>query len=426
VGGILNSHVPTSPTKNKKPRLFHGYIIAALGFFIMLIGFGALYSYGVFFKPLLLEFAWTRALTSGAFSLVFLVQGLLAIFAGRLTDRFGPRIVVTAAGIFLGLSFLLMSQISEIWQLYLSFGILWGIGQSGIIVPILSTVARWFSRRRGIMVGIVSAGIGGGQAVAPPIANHLIINFGWRTSYFIMGIIVLLAIVATAQFLKRDPSQIGLLPDGADREVQDCLEAEPTGLSLREAMHTMQLWILLIVYFCFGFFALATSVHIIPHTTDLGISAASAAAILSAIGGLSIIGRIGMGSAADRIGTKRILTVSFILTTAMLFWLFFIKELWMFYVFAAVFGFAWGGAIALQSPVSAESFGMKAHGAILGASVFGFSLGGSIGPLLAGYMFDVIGNYQLAFVVFAILSLLSIILTLLLKPAGSTDSIKTV
>jgi MFS family permease len=110
----------------------------------------------------------------------------------------------------------------------------------------------------------------------------------------------------------------------------------------------------------------------------------------------------------------------------MLFWLFFIKELWMFYVFAAVFGFAWGGAIALQSPVSAESFGMKAHGAILGASVFGFSLGGSIGPLLAGYMFDVIGNYQLAFVVFAILSLLSIILTLLLKPAGSTDSIKTV
>ena len=133
-----------------------------------------------------------------------------------------------------------------------------------------------------------------------------------------------------------------------------------------------------------------------------------------------------MGSATDRIGIKRILTVSFILTTAMLFWLFFIKELWMFYMFATVFGFAWGGAIALQSPISAESFGMKAHGAILGASVFGFSLGGSIGPLLAGYMFDVIGNYQLAFVVFAILSLLSIILTLLLKPAGSIDPIKTV
>ena len=404
--------------ENKKPRLFHGYIITGICSLIMMVGIVAQSSYGVFFKPLLLEFGWTRAMTSGAFSLSLLIQGILSIFAGRLTDRFGPRLVITAAGFLVGLSLLLMPQISTGWQLYLFFGILGGISQGCIWVPILSTVARWFTRRRGLMVGIVSAGLGGGQVVAPHLANQLNINYGWRTSYVILGIISLVAIVVAAQFLRRDPSQLGQLPDGADREKHDGLDLEPTGLSLREAIHTRQMWMLIVAYFCIGFFTVATSLHIVPHATDLGISAVSAAAILSTIGGVSIVGRIGMGIAADRIGSKWVLTIGFILSTATLLWLVFIKELGIFYVFAVVFGFTRGGIMMLQSPILAESFGLKAHGAILGAIIFGTSLGGTVGPLLTGYMFDVTGSYQLAFLVFAILSLTSLILAILLKPTG--------
>ena len=154
--------------------------------------------------------------------------------------------------------------------------------------------------------------------------------------------------------------------------------------------------------------------------------AVSATAILSILGGLGIVGRIGMGNAADRIGTKQSLTIGFTLMTATLFWLPFIKDLGMFYVFAGVFGFAWGGSIALQSPLLAESFGLKAHGAILGAIMSGATFGSGVGPLLAGYMFDVNGNYQSAFLVFAILSLVSLVLTILLKPASSAGSMKTV
>ena len=384
----------------------------------MLVGIGAIHSYGVFFKPLLFEFGWTRAVTSGAFSLNLLLQGLLAIFAGRLTDRFGPGLVITAAGFLLGLSLLSMSQISAVWQLYLFFGILGGTSQGCIWVPILSTLARWFTRRRGLLVGIVSAGMGGGQVVAPPLANQLIINYGWRTSYVVLGIITLVAIVVAAQFLRRDPSQMGLLPDGAHKENQGGVGLESKWFSLREAMHTRQMWMLCMIYFCLGFFTVSILLHIVPHATDMGIATVSAATVLSTIGGLNIVGRIGLGSTADRIGAKLSLTIGFILTTAIIFWLPFIKELGMFYVFAAVYGFAVGGIITLQSPVLAESFGMKAHGAILGAIVFSTSLGGAVGPLLAGYMFDVNDSYQLAFLVLAILSLTSLILAILLKPAG--------
>ena len=421
----MDKHASILSAENKKPGLFYGYIVVALGFILLLIGYGSIGSFGIFFKPILLEFSWTRAITSGALSLNFAVQGIMVIFSGRLTDRFGPRMVVTTAGLLLALSFFLMSQISVLWQLYLFFGILGGISQGSILVSVMSTMARWFDRRRGLMVGIVSAGIAGGQLVVAPLANQLIINYGWRTSYLILGIITLGVLVVVAQFFKRDPSQIGQLPDGAGRDIQGNSGLESTGLSLREAIHTRQMRMLFIAYFCFGFFAIAVLSHIVPHATDLGISAVSAAAIVSTIGGLGIVGRIGMGSAADRIGTKRVLTIGFILTTAMLFWLPFVKEQGMFYVLAGVLGFAWGGSIAVQSPLLAESFGMKAHGAILGTIMSGGLLGSAVGPLLTGYMFDVNGNYQSAFMVLAILSLISLILTILLKPYESAGSMKT-
>jgi len=401
----------------KKQRFFYGYIIAGIGFFLILIGAAVVTSYSVFFKPLAIEFGWTRAMISGAYAMCFFLGGLLGILTGRLTDRFGPRLLVTASGFLLGLGCLLMSQTNTIWQLYLFFGVMAGVSQGCRLVPIISTVSRWFIRRKGLMIGIVTSGVGGGQVIGPILASQLITNYGWRTSYIIMGLVALVAIVIAAQFLRRDPSKMGLLPYG-ERELnqEKGLAPEDEDLSFREAINTKRLWTLLTIYFCFGFFAVAISLHIVPHVTDLGISTVSAAAILSTIGGMSIAGRIGIGSVVDRIGGKQSLIIVFILTTAALFWLQFTKELWMFYLFALILGLAWGGSVASQAPILAESFGMRAHGAILGLVIFSVSLGGTIGPLLAGHLFDVIGNYQLIFLVFTILSLTSLILALLLKP----------
>ncbi|MFC1912993.1 MFS transporter [Chloroflexota bacterium] len=402
--------------EDRKHRFFYGYVVVAAALLIMMISTGALYSFGVFFKPVLTEFGWTRAATSGAYSLCILFIGFLSIVVGRLNDRFGPRIVVTACGLLLGSGYLLMSQVSATWQLYLFYGTLVGIGTSGTLVPPISTVARWFVKRRGLMTGIAMSGIGLGAMIIPPLANWIISGYGWRTSYTVLGIAVLVLMIVVAQFLRRDPDQMGQLPYG--NKEQEGPGSATRGLSLQGATRTVQFWVVAVIFLFFGVTVQAIIVHIVPHATDIGISAASAAIILAIIGGVSIAGRIIMGNAGDSIGNKPNIIICFALILAALLWLLFTEEVWAFYLFAVVFGFGYGGMASIASPMAAELFGMVSHGAILGAIFCGMAMGETIGPTLTGYIFDTAGGYQPAFLVCAALCITAIILALLLRPTA--------
>ena len=269
------------------------------------------------------------------------------------------------------------------------------------------------------MTGIVLSGIGAGIIIMPPVANQLISGYGWRTSYIITGIITLVLVIVAAQFLKRDPGQTGQLPYGVDEVKAESLDSGDRGFSLQETIRTRRFWMLCTLFFCFGFGIHTMLVHIVPHAIDIGISAVSAASILSVIGGLSIAGRIGMGSASDRIGNKPALIISVILLSVAFFWLQSAKELWMLYLFAVVFGVAYGGQTVLQSPIVADLFGLRAHGTVLGVIVFGVTLGGAIGPLMAGRIFDITGSYQPAFLISLTLSVIALILMFFLRPSSN-------
>ena len=141
----------------------YGYVIVTSAFLLMAVMWMAFYSFGIFFKPVLKEFGWTRAVTAGAFFLCSFIQGLLAIAMGALTDRFGPRLVMTLCGFLLAAGYVLMSQLSSLWQLYLFFSIILGIGMGGSFAPLMTLTARWFVRRRGMMTGIVASGTGLGR-----------------------------------------------------------------------------------------------------------------------------------------------------------------------------------------------------------------------------------------------------------------------
>lgn len=412
----MDKHAVSPPTGSKKPGFYYGYIVVIAAFFVMAIMSGLLYSFGVFLKPVSAEFGWTRAMTSGAYSVGLFIMGLFCILTGRLNDRFGPRIVATVCGFFLGLGYLLMSQINALWQLYLFWGLIAAIGLSGGYVPMTSTAARWFVERRGVMTGIAAAGVGAGIIIVPPAANWLILSYGWRSSFIVIGIIALVLVILAAQFLKRDPGKIGQLPYGENEVTQENIISEARVFSLRKAIHTKQLRIVWIAYFLFGGCLHSGMVHIVPYTTDLGISAMIAANILAVVGGLSIVGRVGIGAISDRVGRKPSLIMGFALLAAALFWVMIAKEVWMLYLFAIIFGFSTGGLIALQPPVTAELFGLKAHGAILGTIVFGATTGGAFGSILAGYIFDITGSYYIAFLVSAVLTIASLILVSLLKP----------
>ncbi|UCH51267.1 MAG: MFS transporter [Chloroflexota bacterium] len=401
---------------SEKPKFFYGYVIVSAAFVVMTLAFGINYTFGVFLEPLLEEFGWARAVTSGAYSLSTMVAGFLGIFAGRLSDRFGPRVVGTAIGCFLGLGFLLLSQVSAIWQFYLFYGLIVAAGVGSGWPSLAPAVTRWFAGRRGLMTGIVASGIGFGSLTVPPLASWLISVYDWDLAYIIIGLIALVLVMLAAQFLKRDPRQIGQLPYGEDKVKQEGSVSEARGFFLQEAMHTRQFWMVCIIYFCFGFGLHTVMVHIVIHATGLGISATTAAGILATVGGMSTVGRITGGGASDRFGVKPSLVSAFILMSVAFLWLISAGEIWMLYLFGVVFGFAYGNIVALQPLLLGELFGLSSLGSILGTVAFIYTIGGAIGPFLAGYIFDITGLYRLAFIVCAAVSIVNVVLMVVLRP----------
>jgi len=383
----------------------------------MVVSWGLYIVFGVFFNSFLDEFGWTRAVTSGAYSLSSIIGGLLGIVMGGLTDKFGPRLVVTFCGVFLGVGYFLMSQVGTVWHLYLFYGVIVGIGMSGLWVPLLSTVARWFTGRRSLMTGIVISGLTLGQMIGPPVISRLIAEYQWRQSYMILGITAFIIVVSAAQFLKRSPGTVENFADDVSEKQPVTGNNVSRDFSLKDAIHTVQFWLVAIVFFCFGYIAYGMTLHIVPHITELGISDISAANVLAVNGGVGIVGNFVLGGlVGDRIGNRKALIIGFILSTAALLWLVPVRELWMFYLFAVVFGLGLGSMGTSESPLVARLFGLTSHGLIYGVMGLGFTAGGAVGPVMIGYICDVTGSYQPAFMVCAALGIIGLILMVMLKP----------
>jgi MFS family permease len=409
----------TRPKINPPPEggsgFFYGYFVVGASLLIMSAMWGGYYAFGVFFKPVLNEFGWTKAMTSGAFSLAAMMNGLLAIAMGGLTDKYGPRMVMTVCGLLLGSGFILMSQIGDVFHLYLFYGMFVGAGMSGSFIPLTSTVSRWFFKRRGLMTGIVAAGSGLGTLIGPPVASRLIPIYGWRMSYVILGGITLLTVVLSAQLIKRDPRQVGQVPYGENQIEQGGWNLRGEGFSLREVIRVPQFWVFFATGFCYGYCVFAVMVHITPLAIESGISAVRAANILATIGGLSILGKLLLGRAGDIIGSRRTLILGFVLMSIALICMAPARMAWMLFSIAGIFGFAFGSIAVSHSPLLAELVGLRSHGLIFG--VFGISVGcgGAMGPLLTGYLFDVTNSYQMAFLLCAVISLMGILFAAFLR-----------
>ena len=404
------------PASKNGPCFFYGYIVIIAAFVVMLLAYGVRTSFGVFFKPMATEFDWSRALTSGAVTLSMLIQGVWGIVMGRINDKIGSRWVITLCCFLLGVGFMLLSVTQYSWQLYLFYGVIIGLGMGGVFVALVSTVARWFVKRRGLMTGIVLAGIGAGTLIIAPVSSWLISAYEWRLSYLLIGGAVLIIGIAAAQFMRRDPAKMGLMPDGRIEEKSPELPSDIKGLSLKEALLTRQFWMVGISFAFLGYCTFTITVHLVPHITDLGISATSAAGILSVTGGVQSVGGVVMGILADKIGSRRIITISFVVVSAALLCLIPVNGVGLLFLLAIVYGFGIGGGTAMESTIVAELFGLKSHGVILGVISFGFTIGAAIGPLVTGYLFDMTGNYQTAFLVCGVTGICGLLLSALLRP----------
>ena len=412
----------SSILNRKKPTIYYGYIIIAASFLITTIVSGNQYSFGVFFKPMLDQFGWTRASTSGPFSLNLILIGLFSILTGRLSDRFGPRIVITLGAVIMGSGYLLMSRISNLWQLYGSYGIIVALGSSAMYVPLVAMMSKWFSKKRGLMVGIGVSGVGFGISIVPPVASQLMISLNWHTSIFILGASSLILITLAAQFLKAEPGA-ELLKENKDEIAQPV--GRSAGLSFSESVKTTQFWMIVVAWFLYGFFYQVGMVHIVPYATDMGMSTLAAATILTTIGLIGIFGRIILGLTGDRFSNKNTLLISFVLLAVAFATLSISRTIVMIYAFAAIFGSFFGVGILL-APIAAEYFGFKELGVIAGAIYFGNNIGGAIGPVFAGYIFDITGKYEIAFISSGITAILAAVFMGLLKPAPALEATTSV
>jgi MFS family permease len=400
----------------KLKRVHYGWVMVAISISVLLAHALTLYAFGVFLKPLTGEFGWDRGALSGAYSMSVLIGGGLGILSGRLTDRYGPRSIVTAGGLLTGIAFFLMSQVSSLWHVYLIWGVLMGLGFSFCLIPVMAIVPKWFIKRRGIASGIVMAGMGLGGVVTPPLSQWLIFASGWRWAFIILGSISLVISIPAAQFMKHSPQRIGLTPYGEDKITEDKQSQRSAigGLSFSQVIRTSRFWLLGVILASVFFCISSVVVHIVPHADDIGISAIMAASVLSAIAAIGIIGRLGIGLLSDKSGGTLALSVCLSIITLSLIWLLFVSESWMFYVFAVVFGLAAGGFITLLPIVTAELFGMASLGAIIGGITFLTTIGDATGAPVAGSIFDNTGSYDLAFLICVVVSAIAFILSLIL------------
>ncbi|NRB04222.1 MAG: MFS transporter [Rhodobacteraceae bacterium] len=371
---------------------------------------GLLFTFGLFFKPLQDEFGWSRTFLSTASSVAFLMMGFLAILAGRMNDRFGPRIVLAISGTAYGIGFILFSQVTTQWHLLAVFGVFLAVGLGAHDVVTLSTIARWFEKQRGIMSGVVKSGTALGQMAMPPVAAFLLLSFGWRQTMLILGISALIVLWSAALLMQRPPAP-----------THGSAAADAKGVSFAEARKGRIFWSLCAIQFMFFTSMMTVPTHLAVHGMDLGMTTPLAATLLTVLGTTSIGGRLAVGILVDRIGGKAafLMCISVLLCSLIAFAV--VSAPTLLFAVVAVYGFSHGGLFTVVSPLVAEYFGMKAHGAIFGVILFFGTIGGATGPIAAGWIFDVQGSYQVAFIGLAVFAALGLALVVSLPARQSVN-----
>ncbi len=388
--------------KGRAPTVYYGWIIVAASF-LVLMNYGIFYSYGVFFKPLIAEFGWSRAETSLAFSFYLLTYSTAAILMGWLSDRYGPRLPILLAALLIGGGFAALSQVSSLWTLYLFFGLVAALGHGASWLVPVSTVVRWFEQRRGMAVGMVTAGMGVGTLLYPPLANWLIASLGWRETFLIVGAVAFGYNALAALLLRRGPASLGLVAYGAGTGPAPGVEdpAPYPGYTLREAVGTYAFWsIYAAVTLGFASYSLLL-VHLVPYATDQGIDPGRAAWAMGLIGVGALLGRVVLGTVSDRIGRRWTLRLAYVVNALAIAGLMAGLDIGMLYIIAFAVGFFGIGGSVVLGPLFGEMFGQLHLGKILGVFMTCGAVAGFLGPFLAGYLFDLTGSYSSAFMVAA-------------------------
>lgn len=382
-------------------KIFYGWYILASSLILIIMDGLLLYSFGVFLPYLNKEFGFSRAIGSSIFSLRSVVLAFSLTLAGRLVDKYDPRVVIVSGAVIAALGMLLSGIATKGWHLYVSYGFLIGLGDGVLYITCVAVVSRWFIKRRALAIGIITTGIPLSGLITNPLTAWLISSFGLRTAFFALAGLLALSTLP-ALVLRGYPEQKNLKPYGS-RE-QSTTEPLQKGLKNNndwkalEAISTPIFWIMYTMYF-FGFTTfLVIVVHLFSFAIDSGIPPLVASGAPAAIGLGSLFGRLVLSALlTEVIESKKVLFFCFLLQGSSIFLLLGIRETWSFYLFGILFGFFYSGTVPIFPTLLGNFFGLGSLGTIYGFFGTSYCVAAIGGPLLAGYIHDISGTYFYAF-----------------------------
>ncbi len=344
------------------------------------------------------------------FTIFWVMMGVASPLFGRILDKHGARRAITLGAIVMGLGFVFVSLMNSLVLFYLGY-VLVGAGAAGIgPVPSSAIVSNWFRRKRGTAVGITSAGIGAGGVVMAPIVGYVLEAFDWRTAYFAMAVIIWVAIIPLALILVRTrPADMGLYPDGAkgvEAGHGDGNTGMAWGFSLRRAAVTLPFWLIAVSYLLGNFSSMGGLQAQVPNLNDIGFPTATAAAALGAIGFGSGVGKVFFGWLCDRMQPRLASAIGLSLQCAAVLILLQVRSdssMALVWAYSLLMGFGAGSWLPTMSLLVSRSFGLAFYGSVFGVINLAQSIGTATGPLVAGMMYDSMGTYRWAFMLFAAL-----------------------
>jgi len=368
------------------------------------LGMGIEYMLWSNLKSISDDMGWPRWIPSAAYALEMLGTGLGGILMGRWVDRVGPVPVVLIGAMMIPSGALAASHVTEAWQFCLVFGVMIGfLGNATLFAPLITTATRWFDRRRGLAVAIVSSGQGLAGAIWPQVFNHLTVNYGWRASMLLYGLFAIVVMPPLVLMLRGTPPGFAELDDARR-------DARSGGARFGSFSENLPLMLLCSAIVCCCIAMAMPLLHIASHVRDLGFGTGQAAMLLTWIMATSFVGRLGLGAFADRIGGFRAMLIGSSMQAAGLALFVPFDSLVPMYIGATVFGLGFGGlvpmyALAIRAIYPPHSIGWRV-GAIF---LFG-AIGMAIGGQAAGLLFDITGGYRTAFAIGFAFNLLNLLL----------------
>ena len=409
---------------DNRSGFYWGWYVVLGAFLILGINYGSRYCFGVFVKPMVLEYQWSRSVISAGMSILILAYGIGGIFSGRLIDRIAPRWLITAGSTLVAAGLFLTPFVREPWQFYITYGLFGGFGSAcfGAVVC-NSSVGKWFIRKRGMAIGAASIGIGAATMVLAPLAGWVVKVYGWRVGFLGLGGIVLVVGVVLSQWFmgKTRPEDYGLLPDGVggtERGGDPTSDGGPRlAPSLGQILRDSRFWIVAACYSIALMAEMSAMVHQVPYALDQHIDRIAAASSLGMIGMASVAGRFFFGWLSDRIrDAKYAAAIGLFFMTAGMFFLLKADTVTLLFSSALLFGFGYGSMAPMIPYLLADRFGRHILGAAYGMQTFFMAVVGSLGPVITGYIYDLSGSYTSAWLLNLTVLLMVTFLILALKP----------